>query len=68
MHSLRGRDSTGTCGFRRTQVEGEERLGSGGSCARARRGGLLELGLMGEMAAGGAGARGTDHDCLGPPF
>lgn len=35
---------------------------------RRREGRALELGLMGEMAAGGAGARGAGRDCLGPPF
>lgn len=53
-----GRD--GTCGFKRTQLEGGAtvlwRL-----LRRRFAEQRLELGLLGEMAAGGAGARGADH-------
>jgi riboflavin biosynthesis pyrimidine reductase len=63
VQGLRGREAKGTCGFRRTQLEGgatvlwpfvRRRL--------AER--TLEPGLLGEMAAGGAGARGSDHERL----
>ena len=60
VQSQRGREGTGTCGLKRTQLEGGatvlERL-----LRRRFAEQSLELGLLGEMAAGGAGARGDDH-------
>lgn len=60
MKSLRGRKGTGTCGFRRTQLEG----GATVLWRLVRRRFVeqrLDLVLLSEMAAGGAGARGADH-------
>lgn len=58
VQSQRGREGTGTCGFRRTQLGG----GATGLRRLLRRRFAkhrLEFGLLGEMAAGGAGARGV---------
>lgn len=60
VQSQRGREGTGTCGFKRTQLEG----GATALWRLVRRRFAeqrLELGLLGEMAAGGAGARGVHH-------
>lgn len=56
VQSQRGREEKRTCGFRRTQLEG-------GATVRWRlvRRRLAEVRLLGEMAAGGAGARGADR-------
>lgn len=60
VQSLRGRKGTRTCGFRRTQLEGGATVLWG--LVRRRFADLRQdLGLPGEMAAGGAGARGADH-------
>lgn len=55
-----GRKETGTCGFRRTQLEGGATV-LWGLLRRRLAEQRPELGLLGEMAAGGAGARGAHH-------
>lgn len=62
-----GEGRYGTCGFRRTQLGGGA-TGFRRLVRRRRAGRTRKLGLMGEMAAGGAGARGADRECLSPPF
>lgn len=59
MQSKRGREGTETCGFRRTQLRGGATVLWRLVRRRCAEHGL-ELGLLGEMAAGGAGARGSD--------
>lgn len=60
VQSPRGRKGTGTCGFRRTQLEGGATV-HGRLVRRRFAEQRPEPGRLGEMAAGGAGARGADH-------
>ena len=60
VQSQRGREGTGTCGLKRTQLEGGATVLERFVRKRFAEQ-RLELGLLGEMAAGGAGARGDDH-------
>lgn len=59
-----GEEGDGTCGFRRTQLEGGATV-LWGLLRRRFAERRPEPGLLGEMAAGGAGARGAERGMSG---